>query len=98
MSLLSELDVFPPFLDVVRAFGFRSDDVGDDFQGYHYSVKNIQAQGVSGRIYGIGSSTDLLSITDIIDRDLFQCSISRAQWASHGKPLVDAQYCGLSSV
>ncbi|MCJ1304688.1 hypothetical protein MMC08_007501, partial [Hypocenomyce scalaris] len=38
--LLSQLDVFPPFMDLIHAFGYRSDDVGDDFQGYYHASKD----------------------------------------------------------
>lgn len=40
MSFIETLDVFSPFLDILLAFGSRTDDVGDDFQGYNHAVRS----------------------------------------------------------
>lgn len=74
--LLSQLDVFPPFLDLIHAFGYRSDDVGDDFQGYYHASKVVSVGGESRTIQGIIISTEPLPEADILSRDLFQHSIS----------------------
>lgn len=74
--LLSQLDVFPPFLDLIHAFGYRSNDVGDDFQGYYRASKDVSVGVESRTIQGIIISTEPLPEADILGRDLFQHSIS----------------------
>jgi hypothetical protein len=34
MELLSRLDVFLPFLDHIHSFGYRSNDIGDDYHNF----------------------------------------------------------------
>ena len=76
MRLVAQLDIFPPFLDLIHAFGYRLDDVGDDFQDYHHTAHDVSVGSESGTVQGISTSTRPLSGDNIMDRDLFQHSIS----------------------
>lgn len=98
MRLLAELDVFPTFLDLIHAFGYRSDDVGDDFQSYCHASKDVSVRGESRTIQGMITSTEPSVEADVLGRDLFQHSLPGTQWSTYGKPLVNPAHRSLPPV
>ncbi|MCJ1347143.1 hypothetical protein MMC31_005364 [Peltigera leucophlebia] len=63
--ILAHLDVFPPFLDFVHAFGFKLNEDDENFGGYHRRI--YRPINSDGGLHSFGATKKILLIVQLCD-------------------------------